>query len=383
MKQHAADPVPGLLAVAPRIPARLAALVERCLAKDPAERPRDAAELTASLDAVRGASVPPIPAPLRAFLREADAARREMGVMATTMLASGGVAMALRLFASGINQSILSSVFWLAMVLAGAAGAVRLGQILEAARTLRRQGYDHPAVAHAANLARAEQAEELALTGATTPRARFEGLGLVAAGVAKSTALIVIVLKGWGPGWFEALAIVGAVVIPTVTLRKLWSMVRPATGRWLTLLAGRAGKLLVRIAGFGLGRRALAAPPAGAEPTVVAIGADAEALFEALPAEDRARLSSLRPVIARLMADARVLHEARDSPGARERLATVAAALDTLRLDLMRVRAGAISALELTAQVEVVAQLHDQLEAQADAERSLERFLARPDPTPP
>ena len=382
MHQHASAPVPGLLAVAPRVPARLAALIERTLAKEPADRPRDAAELSAGLDAVRGAAAPAIPAPLRAFLREADAARREMGVMATTMLASGGIALTLRLFASGINQSILSSVFWLAMVLAGAGGAVRFGQVLGAARLLRRQGYDHPAVSRAAAAARAEQEEEWQLAQVGSRRTRFEGAGLVAAGLAKSTALIAIVLNGWGPGWFEALAIVGAVVVPTVTLRKLWSMIRPARGGWLSALAGRAGKALLGLAGVGLGRTAQAPPLDAADHTVIAIGADAMALFDALPETDRARLAELRPAIARLVADARLLRGAGDAPGAPERLATVAAALEALRLDLLRVRAGALSALDLTGPVEAVTRLHDELLLREGAERSVERLLSRPDPTP-
>ncbi|MGH7531306.1 MAG: serine/threonine-protein kinase, partial [Gemmatimonadales bacterium] len=63
---HIAEPAPALAEVAPRIPARLAQIVDRCLAKDPGERFPDAAALVRALD---DAAEPAHPAPaVRAFL---------------------------------------------------------------------------------------------------------------------------------------------------------------------------------------------------------------------------------------------------------------------------------------------------------------------------
>ncbi len=327
--QHATEPVPALLAAAPRVPARLASLIERAMAKDPADRPTDAAELAAGLEAIRGTHAAHVPAPLRAFLREADIAVREIGVMATAVTVTGSLALALRLFSSGINQSILSSIFVLAMVLAGGAGLVRLGQILEAARALLRQGYDHRSLAGAALSAREEQVEERALAVAAPGHSRREGAGLVALGVVKSAAMIAVTIGGWGPGWVQGIALVGAIVVPTVTVRKLWLTLRPGRGGWLKALAGNVGRGLLRLASLGLGHRGSPPDVAASDLTVAAIGQDADAMFRALPQADRQRLASLQPVIAKLTADAAQLHAAGDLPGARTRLATVAAALDT------------------------------------------------------
>lgn len=373
---------PALLAAAPRVPARLAGLVERAMAPDPEARIADTAELLAGLEAVRGTSVVTVAAPLRAFLREADAARREMGVMATAVVVTGGTAAGLHFLASGLNQSILASVFGIAMVLAGAGGAVRLGQVLDAARALRRQGYDHRALAHAARVTREEQVEERRLADADHQRERFEGAGLVAAGVAKSVALMALALSGWGPGWLQALAIVGSVVVPTVTLRKFWSMIRPAGTGWLTALAGRPGKLMLSFAGLGLGKRGVSRPPSPADHTVVAIGADAEALFGSLSPGEQQRLEGALPVIQRLRREVEALHGAGDAPGAPERLATAVAALEAIRLDLLRVRAGMAQGGDLTGQVEAVARLHQALEDRAAAEADVERDLAPRGVTP-
>jgi len=381
-RQHAHDPVPALLAAAPRVPARLASLIERTMAKDPADRPANAAEVAAGLEAIRGATASDVPAPLRAFLREADAAVREIGVMATAVTVTGSLALALRLFSSGINQSILSSVFVLAMILAGGAGLVRLGQILEAARALLRQGYDHRSVAAAATRAREEQLEEQGLALAVTGASRREGLGLVVIGTIKSAAMIAVTLGGWGPGWLEGIALVGAIVLPTVTVRKLWQMLRPGRGGWLKALAGNLGRGLMRVASLGLGPRGAPPDVAASDLTVAAIGQDADAMFRALPPADRQRLASLQPVIAKLTADAAQLHAAGDLPGARSRLATVAAALDTIRLDLLRVRAGNLSAMELTDQLGVIADVHEAIRRHESAEAEVVRLLGDPSPTP-
>jgi serine/threonine protein kinase len=50
-RRHQYDPVPDLTTLHPRMPPRVAAIIERCLAKNPADRYADAAELLAQLHA--------------------------------------------------------------------------------------------------------------------------------------------------------------------------------------------------------------------------------------------------------------------------------------------------------------------------------------------
>src|SRR5690606_16464264 len=67
MTAHVEDPAPPLAAAAPAVPAALAALVMRCLAKEPRDRPAGATALLEALttalagDAAEGALLPPSP----------------------------------------------------------------------------------------------------------------------------------------------------------------------------------------------------------------------------------------------------------------------------------------------------------------------------------
>jgi hypothetical protein len=66
------------------------------------------------------------------------------------------------------------------------------------------------------------------------------------------------------------------------------------------------------------------------------------------------------------------------------RLGTTIAALESIRLDLLRLRAGEISVGNLTEQLEVVRELRRQVDAVGEVERVVaprEREL-RPEPTP-
>ena len=69
LAQHVTDPAPPLASVAPAVPRRLAEIVDRCLAKDPAARfPSGAALAEAIADAVRPQTAPAVA--VRAFVTE-------------------------------------------------------------------------------------------------------------------------------------------------------------------------------------------------------------------------------------------------------------------------------------------------------------------------
>jgi eukaryotic-like serine/threonine-protein kinase len=69
LAQHVTDPPPPLVSVAPGVPRRLAAIIDRCLAKDPAERfPSGAALADAIAEAVRQQGAPAVA--VRAFVTE-------------------------------------------------------------------------------------------------------------------------------------------------------------------------------------------------------------------------------------------------------------------------------------------------------------------------
>lgn len=163
---------------------------------------------------------------------------------------------------------------------------------------------------------------------------------------------------------------------------------RTALSRRLTgwFLKSRLGRWAFRLAGLGLDRSALASQ-ATHRPTELAIGMAVDSLFDALPKATRQRLAELPAVVRNLEADAMRIRQkveqlnhastkigsaARYTPGpsaggvtdrrdaldrdldaardaAKQRLAEAVTALETIRLDLLRLTAGAGSVESLTA----------------------------------
>lgn len=62
---------------------------------------------------------------------------------------------------------------------------------------------------------------------------------------------------------------------------------------------------------------------------------------------------------------------------ARERLATVVAALESIRLDLLRLHAGVGSPDDLTADLERAREIGSTVDRELDAQRDVERLLSR------
>jgi hypothetical protein len=110
---------------------------------------------------------------------------------------------------------------------------------------------------------------------------------------------------------------------------------------------------------------------AASEPTEVALGAGAQELFLALPKELRARFTEVPEALERLEAQARRLRESGD-PDRGERLASTLAAMEQLRLDLLRLRTGVRPSNDLTGDLDAARRVADRIEALLLAQRELE-----------
>jgi serine/threonine protein kinase len=88
--RQSTESAPSLRTVVPDVPARLASAVDRCLARLPAERWASAEELAVELNAVRARSGE-LPAPVRAWVREALPAGNDIGMGVGGVAASLGV----------------------------------------------------------------------------------------------------------------------------------------------------------------------------------------------------------------------------------------------------------------------------------------------------
>jgi hypothetical protein len=194
-------------------------------------------------------------------------------------------------------------------------------------------------------------------------------------------------------------------MIGTIIGRK-WSRLRDGSGPvWSRFWQGAPGRLLARLASFRLGQRAVPANRA----TELAIAMSAEAVYASFPRELRQSLGDVPEALRLLEAQARHArarigeldaalldagrqpsrvasgdrHEAlaRDLGTARQaaesRLSDVVTALENLRLDLLRLRAGAGSADGITRDVAAARALGEEADRLIAATREVDETLAR------
>jgi hypothetical protein len=228
------------------------------------------------------------------------------------------------------------------------------------------------------------------------------------AGVSVSAASIVAMLAGAPYPWLPPAALLSAYVGIFAGVASLrWRRLRLGVGSfWANRWQGAWGRFLTKVASIKLGARSVSAD----RPTEMAIAISAQALFEELPKETRRVLGDLPSVLHDLETQARSmrarieeldatileaqsgttragtrdrqetlvaeLREARTA--AEKRLADVVTALETLRLDLLRLRAGKGSPESITQNLEAAKALGEDVdrliagseEAEAAARRS-------------
>jgi serine/threonine-protein kinase len=178
---------------------------------------------------------------------------------------------------------------------------------------------------------------------------------------------------------------------------------------WGRLWTGRLGRWLFGIARMFTGKKALPASLTH-RPTELALGMAAEQLYDSLPKETRNQLRDLPDVVHRLEQDAQrmrtrldELQEALSDVGQRgsadpaigsrharivadlsaerdlvqQRLRDAVAALETIRLNLLRLHAGTGSVQSLTTDLGLARELARDIGAQVDGLEDIERELLR------
>lgn len=351
LAQHAGEPPPDILALRPRLTPALAGIVHRLLEKDPASRYGSAEELVGALEAGKG---PPldIPGPVRGFIRDVEGAGGEIGFLGA--VGAGALLVRALVFRDDLFAGM---VFYpVATLMVGLAGA-RLGQVIGRIRDLRRQGYTHSHLipALAADAIRRSDEEPSPLV----KRSTWRETAFITAVAALKTATLAWIAQADLPVWINFLGAVGAIIIPAVAVRRIWNIWRRGKKPiWLGLLGRKLGRLLFRTAGIQLNQAA--APPAASEQTEVALGSELNDLYERLPADLKRRFADLPDLVGRLRADAqlgRVQGAASDG-----RLTQAVAALEALRLDLLRLHAGSVVHDELTRDLEAARRIGDRID---------------------
>ena len=140
---------------------------------------------------------------------------------------------------------------------------------------------------------------------------------------------------------------------------------------WYRIWAGRAGRSFFWLAGWGLKATARAALPS-VEPTELVLGRSALAAYKALPDAERRQARDLPAVLERLETGAEALR-ARGDTG--ESLTEAVAALEHLRLALVKRQSGVGSPSDLTLVLERAREIGDHVDRRIAAAAEVQALL--------
>ncbi len=412
LAMHLSEPAPPVTSVRPEIPPRLAEAVDRCLAKEPSARFASAEVLADALGEMAvSRAIPPSILTLRGAVSSAWPAIVLPGLLYLAV----GVGL----------QPDWAPALGLAWAVLGGMG---VAQFLVSARAVVRAGHTTHEVGEAARqiAAAAQQDRNAAITMEQTRRlSRYMGhpVGRVIMALIGTVYAVIVMEYVWEvlaeDRVWSITAVLGMIFFLAVGVFFWAGALRIGSWQWWTNVERRTGliqrwarrfwdnplmRTIFRIAGLG------AAPPKTADTVVeqgateMLLGKAADDLFSALSEEDQQRLSDVPQVIRELEAAAGALRSRRDEleraiadagvvqsgevsrrgdivkeleaarDMAAERLKRVVTALENLRLDLLRLRAGVGEATEITGAVEAARQVGADISAEIEGRAEVERL---------
>ncbi len=417
-KQITEAPQP-LATVADGVPRRLGQLIEQCLAKEREARPDSAAAVAERLG-VALEQRRELPVALRVFVKRGA---RLSGAGSFLYLSFG---LPLLVFsAAAFAPRGLEGLFGLTAFVK-CITVVPFVVLVARARRVLVSGFDHQDLG-AAFRRELEQGQEERLFeyGRTRPLLERIMAILTAAGLAAGAASALVM--GLAPSWWTSIgswvgaafgiSMFGASVGGISWAYLLNRRVDLDTRVWAWLWTGRVGKLLFRVARPFVRARSLPAATTH-RATELALGLAAEKLFDQLPRDTRRRLRELPATVHRLEADAQrmrarleQLNEAIGFDGAdraagrgtgdggvadrrdtmladlraerdavQRRLGDAVAALEAIRLNLLKLHAGSSTVQSLTTDLGLARDVSQEIDRLLAAGKEVEAALG---PTPP
>ena len=399
LAHHIRTPAPRISSVVPAVPRKLDRVVARCLAKEPDDRFQSGESLA---EALAGTLVvrKETPVAVRLFVEDAKKWREHKYWSPLVGLYFGG-----SLLATGATGAQL--------VGAGVMTAAAAWPLLSSLRRTRRvidAGFEQADVVRAFQNDLDKLEEELrfrhgdgyARTGKIWRNVAYAAFGGVALGIAGA-------LTGSAEGGSLAIALFGGgAVIAVVQARKRST---EEAARRIKFWRGRLGRWLFAVAGRGVPKRPESQALTG-RPTEMAIGMAVDSLFRSLPEATRKSMPDLPDVVQQLEGDAQRLRSQLDelenllatsgmseSPPARgdhslagqrqgavdrirrvrdeaqRRFSDTVAALERLRIDLLRIRAGSTNVDSVTANLGSARDLGAQIDRLLAAHEEIDREL--------
>ena len=393
LTQQHAQRAPSVREQAPVLPAALADAIDQCLALHPAERFDSAARFVEALERTPdGGELP----------SEARATRYAVqGAMTladwTIAIAYAGFCMVLGEESRSLGRAITIGLAQAIVMFAAIATAVRAGEALLAARTALRRGIAPDDVVAA--LAPPPMPP-------VHPMGALRGFGMLFGGATLAFAQAQVDALGL-PTALEFFGNVVTWLAPPMLVHRALTGMRTSNGysAWLYSFVRRP--LAQRVVRW-LGGRTVVAPtrvPPTDAPTEVMLEQAAGAILARLPLDLRRQLGTLPAAVDALAENAATLraralelsdigrrlrhqpHEPavlarveEEQAVVKARLGTAIAALESIRLDLLRLDTGQTLPGSLTEPMQAVRELQRQVDAAAEVRRALQRL--HPEPTP-
>jgi serine/threonine-protein kinase len=395
-----AAPLVGSVAVG--VPRSLANAVDTCLIKNPLRRFQSAEALS---EALAPTLVPrrEVPVPVRAFLDP-----RKMWALAVSpvmMITAGVVVMTTSL------PHLFTTLGYVGLIRAVGVGNVLLGALMPLILTSRwlrpllRGGYGAADIAGALRASFDERREELLFEFGSKPTTREKRLNeITVAGAVLNLGAWTALALGATAHWLLPFAFVSGVWPLAGVFSATTSRARSNKGSWWARRwEGAMGRVLTKLARIKLGARSVAAD----RPTEMAIAFSAQALYDELPKPLRQSLGDVPSIVHQLERQAHAMREhiagidddiasaraARPSvrvgelqgfvvadlmaarSRASERLADLLAALEATRLDLLRLRAGQVTADRITQTMAAARELGEDIERLLSARAEIDAAL--------
>ncbi|MCZ6917549.1 MAG: serine/threonine-protein kinase [Gemmatimonadetes bacterium] len=403
LAQHISAAPPRLASLVPGVPRRLSTVIERCLAKEPADRIQNGEELAEAFVAALEAKKE-TPLAVRLFVKKTRE-RQDRGhniVYPLSGVYIGG----------GLMLTGPSEVQLIGLGIITAFGSVPVLSLLRRIRRVVSAGYGQPDVVLAFEEDLGSLDEELSFLYGdnyvrTGKRWRNVAFGAIGTGILGIFAIFAGALEA---GFFASTASAVTAMVAAVQSQKRSTK---RASRRVKFWRNRFGKWLFKSAGYGIKVQS-EATGVTSRPTEIAIGVAVSGLFHSLPKATRESMADLPGIVEKLEADAHRLRlqveefdellsmagnagaapatsdedslagqrhraterirAARDK--AQRQFAQTVAALENLRVDLLRMRAGTMNLESVTANLgtaqELGAQIDRLLDAHSDIEASLE-----------
>lgn len=403
--RHLAEPAPPLATVVPGVSTVIAGVVDRCLRKDPQRRFLGGESIA---DALTQEAVfeRQLPIPLRVFIKNLRRLSQSSSSLTIILVLFGGPMLLSLLFSVGV-PGLMAVMLVVSVVL----GAV-VGSTVWQSRKLLQAGFT-PDDARMALLEDVNHRNEEVRFEVGPRKTDLDVVLNWLSGTGMSVALVsllsVVSFNLDDPlvwqifGW----SLAGGLVTGLVRAHRAGRRADLVGERWLRILSGKIGDMVFGVAGLGVDPPA--APSSGLRrSTEVALGLAASRLYDELPPESKHQLGELPTTVRRLETDAgtlraqvkelnAVLSELGDEPtgegaearekvrrdveatrdAAESRLRKVVAALETIRVGLLRMHAGESVVHSVTMDLQTARGLSDDLADLLEGHREVEQLLAR------